>query len=227
MRSTLSFVIVLWAVGGGLPGAAGVQGSATDLVNLARRARVTASASLNDSYRPRFVADGIIPPARSRDDAGRAWCLPRGKAAGAWLRLQWEGEVSVAAVVYWGRTAYLDNENFDGCEVVIGDGDAPLVSRRLERGSRPQVMVLPRPVRTRSLTLRFPGHYGGPNPGAAEIGVFATVPNATALAAHAQGRPDPGRNPGSTGLLRGGGLPGGRCRHGWDSAPVSGRGTTG
>jgi len=90
--------------------------------------------------------------------------------------------------VYWGRTAWLDNENFSACDVLIEPDREPLVSRELQRGSSPQVILLPEPVQVRKLTLRFPRHYGGPNPGASEIGVFATVPTAAELEAYQYGQ---------------------------------------
>lgn len=102
--------------------------------------------------------------------------------------MEWEGSVQVASVVYWGRTAWLNNENFSACEVSIEPDGRPLVSRSLKRGSRPQVIALPESVDVRELTLRFPGHYGGPNPGASEIGVFATVPAQAELEAYQFGR---------------------------------------
>jgi len=171
--------LVVWpclAVGGQAP------------VNLARGARITASGALNDSYHPRHIADGVIPAAQSRHDVDQAWCLPNRDAAGAWLSLAWDREVRVASVVYWGRTAWLDNENFKACEIVIGPDDDPLVSRKLNRGPQPQAIVLPTPIRTRTLRLRFPSHYGGPNPGASEIGVFGAVPTAGELDVYQYGR---------------------------------------
>jgi Hydrazine synthase alpha subunit middle domain len=188
VRSTILLAAALWLATACPCLAVGIAEPETDLVNLARRATITASGALNDSYHARYVADGVVPAEQSRQDVEQAWCLPRQDAAGAWLRLDWDRDVSVAAIVYWGRTAWLDNENFSACDVLIGSEGTPLVSRILERGARPQMIVLPEPVRTGTLTLRFPSHHGGPNPGASEMGVFASVPTEAQLTAYQYGR---------------------------------------
>ena len=162
--------------------------SEAGLSNLAGKAVITASGAYNSSYHPRYVADHTIPAEGSHDDAGKAWCLPREDAANAWLHLQWQEAVPVRAIVYWGRTAWLDNENFRYCDVLIGSDTKPLTSQALDKGAQPQVIVLPETLRVRALTLRFPDHYGGSNPGASEIGVFAAVPTATELDAYQFGR---------------------------------------
>lgn len=181
---TFLSIFVAWAFGP-VVSAMGQAGRAeTNLRNLAANAVITASGALNHAYHPRHVADGVIPEQGCRQDTEAAWCLPQAVAAKAWLRLQWPEPVPVACIVYWGRTAWLDNENFAACEVLTDLDAAPLISRALARGPSPQVMILPDAIRMRSVILRFPSHYGGPNPGAAEIGVFATVPTIAELEAY-------------------------------------------
>jgi len=153
----------------------------TKLNNLAQHATITASGALNDSYHPRHVADRVVPVEGSRKDTGQAWCLPRAQATNAQLHFEWKQAVEVSAIVYWGRAAWLDNENFKACDVLIGSDATPLASKAIKQGPQAQVITLPKPVQTTALTLRFSGHYGGPNPGASEIGVFATVPTPTEL----------------------------------------------
>ena len=176
MRSISCFVAVLWLIHPTFVGAADPKPS-----NLARRATITASGSLNEAYQPRHLADRAVPNAGSRDDQGKAWCLPSPQAENAWLRLEWKEPVEVGAVVYWGRTAWLDNENFKACDVFVGAEASATASKALRRGPQGQVIALPQPVRTQTLTLRFSGNYGGPNPGASEIGVFAAVPTEAQL----------------------------------------------
>ncbi len=186
MKHTFLLIVILFSLIAFPCFAAGDQPH----INLAREARIMASGALNDSYRPGNIADGFIPPAQSRHDVEQAWCLPNREATGAWLRLEWDQDVTVASVVYWGRTAWLDNENFKACELLIGSSDVPLVTQEFNPGPQPQVIVLPAPIRTRMLTLRFPNHYGGPNPGASEIGVYEDVPTTAELDAYQYGRAD-------------------------------------
>ena len=187
-RYAILLTLLLWVSSGSILSTGKAATTAAKLCNLAERANITASGALNDSYHPRHIADGAIPEQGCRQDVDAAWCLPRDRADDAWLRLEWQEPVQVASIVYWGRTAWLDNENFSACDVLIEPDREPLVSRELQRGSSPQVIVLPEPVQARKLTLRFPRHYGGPNPGASEIGVFATVPTAAELEAYQYGQ---------------------------------------
>lgn len=151
-------------------------------VNLAPQAVVTASGHLNDSYVPGNVTDGKIPAAASQNDVGKAWCVPQARAANASLTFNWPAPVPVGEVVYYGRTAWLWNENFLSVQVCPGeDASTPLVETSLKPGHGPQRIRLPEVVRTRTLTLRFPKAGDGPNPGASEVRIYGSLPKDVAL----------------------------------------------
>ena len=177
-RGLFRFLIqpVLPAVACGLLAAA-----EPELVNLAPRAVITSSAQLNANYRPQLVADGRIPEAGGQKDEGLAWCVPQEKAANASLTFQWPAEVGVAEVVYYGRTAWLWNENFLRVQVFADDAPAPVVEGPLKPGHGPQRLRLPDGLRVRTLTLKFPRAGDGPNPGASEVRLFDRVPSEATL----------------------------------------------
>ncbi len=144
--------------------------------NLAPAAVITASGYLNDAYAPAFTADGRIPEPDCSADMEAAWCLPQALAQGAELRYQWPDPVTIGEIVYYGRTAWLWNENFLAVQVYADNGTRPVFSQRLQPGHGPQRITLKRPVTVKTLTLRFPKADGGPNPGASEIGIYSLPP---------------------------------------------------
>ncbi len=149
--------------------------------NLAPDAAVVESDRYNDQYRGQFTADGHIPEAGSKADTGNAWCIPQDQAAGATLTYTWPEPVTVGEIVYYGRTAWLWDENFLEVEVYTDPAQAPVAKAALKPGHGPQRVTLPKPIRTAVLTLKFPKADGGPNPGASEVRIFATPPEQTAL----------------------------------------------
>jgi len=161
----------------------------SSLRNIASDAVITASGQFSDQYQGAFTANGQIPDAESRDDVGKAWCVPQAQAIGATLTYTWPDVVTVGEIVYYGRTAWLWNENFLQVEVRADARDAWVAKTDLRRGHGPQRIRLETPVRTRVLTLRFTLADVGPNPGASEIRVYSASPEAQALGAF---RPPPG-----------------------------------
>lgn len=151
-------------------------------VNLAPRAAISASGQFSADYQPRFVADGKVPAAESHDDTGRAWCLSQANAANARLVFEWPAPVTVAEIVYYGRTAWLTNENFRQVRVLTEDAPRAIVEADLKPGHGPQHIRLPAPLTTRKLMLVFPRVDGGPNPGASEICLFDAPISDAALA---------------------------------------------
>jgi hypothetical protein len=157
--------------------------------NLALRARVTADSEYSRDYRAAFVADGKIPGRLSREDLGRAWCVNGGThRQGAALTFAWFDRdtplsVTVAEIVYFGRTAWHLEECWRDVEVTLEGEAQPVLRGRLECRHGPQRLILPRPMRCRRLTLRFSSSYGGPNPGAAEIQVYSQKLSAGAFEA--------------------------------------------
>ncbi len=151
--------------------------------NLAPRARITADSEHGDRYLARFVADGVIPPAGSRSaDLDKAWCV-RGEThrGGAEIAFTWPGEVTVAEVIYYGRTGWYAEECWKGYRLFLDGSESPVLEGILEMGHGPQRLTLPSPRKTAGLRIRFTGSHGGPNPGAAEIEVFPVPVPAGAL----------------------------------------------
>ena len=81
--------------------------------NVALSARATATSEYSDQYRAQFAVDGKIPSAGLRDDAGSAWCV-RGDTHrnGAEILFAWAQSQPVGELVYYGRTAWMQNENW-------------------------------------------------------------------------------------------------------------------
>jgi len=150
--------------------------------NLAPKARISADSVYSKDYQARFVADGSVPVAEGRQDVGRAWCV-KGKTHrdGAALTFRWPAPVRVAELVYYGRTAWFVNECWKGYEVYLDGGTTPVVKGQLEMRHGPQRIKLPRPTSVRTIRLKFTSSYGGYNPGASEIQVFAVSPTDRAL----------------------------------------------
>ncbi len=154
---------------------------AAELRNLAPDAVITESGRHSERYAGRFTANGRIPEPGSRSDLGRAWCVPQSQAAGAWLSYSWPEPVTIGEIIYYGRTAWLWDENFLKVEILV-DPDQPIVAQAdLRPGHGPQRITLARPIRTKTLTLRFPIADSGPNPGASEIRIFAASPDPATL----------------------------------------------
>ena len=142
--------------------------------NLALRATATASSEYNGEYLARFATDGKIPDAGGHADAGAAWCVQgRTHRSGAEFTLTWPAPVTVGEVVYYGRTAWMTSECWKDYQVFLDGAAAPAVSGQLEEASAPQRIKLPAPMQAQKLTLKFTSSYGGLNPGASEIMVFA------------------------------------------------------
>jgi len=142
--------------------------------NLALRANATANSEHNAHYRARFALDGVVPAAGGQSDLDQAWCV-RGDTHrnGAELTLRWSNTVTVAEVVYYGRTAWFAEECWKDFELWAGSHETPVARGQLKQGHGPQHIRLSAPVATRELRFRFLSSYGGLNPGASEIKVFA------------------------------------------------------
>lgn len=163
-------------------------------VNLALSAQATASSEYSAQYRAQFAADGKIPAAGSQDDLQRAWCVQGAThRTAADFTLTWPHAVTVAEVVYWARTAWFAEEGWKDYEVWLDEASVPAQHGQFTMGHGPQRIRLPSPVKANRLTLRFTRSFGGMNPGASEIQVFASPLPENALPRFrplAPGRPD-------------------------------------
>ena len=141
--------------------------------NVARSAIISAGSEYNRQYQAGNVADGEIPAANGQRDIGRAWCVNGLTHRNhSHIRFEWSRPVSVAEIVYYGRTAFQIGECWKGYEVLLSGSGRPILAGELKMVHGPQRIILPRPMRTTTLLIRFTSSYGGSNPGASEIEIY-------------------------------------------------------
>ena len=162
--------------------------------NLALRAQASADSEHSGKYAARFAIDGQIPAAGGQDDLGKAWCV-RGDTHrhGARFTLEWPQPITIAEIVYHGRTGWFAEECWKDYEVYLDEAGSPALKGQLQMGHGPQRLTLAAPQTARKLSLKFTSSYGGLNPGASEIQVFAVSPPEKALAKFVKlpaGRPE-------------------------------------
>ena len=150
--------------------------------NLAQTATVSADSEYSDQYLARFAVDGVIPDSGSGGaDLGHAWCVQNEQAKNHGVfTFQWDKPVTVAEIVYWGRTSFFVSECWKDYKVFLDDQTEPVASGTLQMKHGPQRIAIPQST-ARKIRLEFLNAYGGPNPGAAEIMVFERPLTATEL----------------------------------------------
>ncbi len=154
--------------------------------NLAPKAQVTASSEFSANYLAKFAVDGVVPAGGSGDDLNRAWAVQGATAAGRGeFTLAWDRPVRVGAIVYFARTAWQMEECWRAWEVWLDDAPAPAARGEFQKVAGPQAIRL-EPREVRRVRLKFLSSYGGSNPGASEILVFAEPPGEKALRALAR-----------------------------------------
>ena len=152
---------------------ASIVSAETGPVNLAPSATASSSSEYDDNYAARLAVDGIIAGAGSGADLGRAWCVRGDTAKGKGeFSLKWNEPVDVAEIVYFGRTAFFMSECWKHYQVFLDDQTEPIATGVFEQKHGPQQITIPQ-RKVRQIRLAFLDSYGGPNPGAAEIMVFA------------------------------------------------------
>ncbi len=146
--------------------------------NLATKARVTASSQHSDAYRPQNAIGGVLP-SDTQTDAGD-WAT-RGKQNG-WFELQWNQPVEAAQILYYARTKSPFVECFKDYAVYLNDDKKPVVRGVLEHRRGPQAIDFSKQRVTKIRIEFLSSHPTSPNPGAAEIAVFASPMSAAQLA---------------------------------------------
>lgn len=150
--------------------------------NLAPKAAINADSEYSPDYRAQNVADGETPAANGHSDVGRAWCVKGAThRSQSEIRFEWSQPVSIAEIVYYGRTAFQMRECWKEYEVHAAGSDSPILRGELKMTHGPQRIVLGKPVRTDSLRIHFTSSYGGSNPGASEIEIYPTKLTAGAI----------------------------------------------
>lgn len=149
--------------------------------NLALGATASASSEYSPQYAASLAIDGVIPELLSNDDAGRAWAVNGAEARHrATFVLEWPGPVTISEIVYYGRASWLVEECWKDYEVRLDDRAEPVAKGRFVMNAGPQRIKIPT-QRARKITLDFLSSYGGQNPGAAELQVYAKSPSADQL----------------------------------------------
>ena len=170
--------------------------------NLAAKAKVAASSEFGGAYRAKFAIDGQVPGAASHSDLSQAWAVNGPAAAGKGeFTLEWPQPVTVAEIVYYGRTAWQIEENWKDYEVYVDGAAQPATRGQLQMVHGPQRIKLAGPMQVQRLRLAFLSSYGGSNPGASEIQVFAESPSEAALRAFVGGAPPIEESPGLAAAL--------------------------
>ncbi|NQT53480.1 hypothetical protein HQ576_15585 [bacterium] len=151
--------------------------------NLAPQAKITSNSEHSAPHLAKFVADGRIPEAHCQEDRHQAWACRGSKHqhGGATITFTWSKPVTVAEIVYYGRTGMVWNENWKDWQLFLDGAKAPVQTGRFRSGHGPQRIPLKAAATVRSVTLKFPTSYGGPNPGASEIQVYPASPPQAAL----------------------------------------------
>ncbi len=171
-------VIGLWvlALGGVLPG--GRTAAAEAPQNLAPRAQVSASSQFSDDFRPQLAVNGIVP-SEFQPDSGD-WAV-RATDKG-WFELCWKEPVEAAQVVYYARETSPLLECFKDYAVYLDGRPEPAATGTLEHRRGPQLIAFPKQAVTKIRLEFLSAHPESPNPGAAEIAVYATPLTAAELA---------------------------------------------
>ena len=97
--------------------------------NLAPRAAVSANSQYSNRYAPKWAVDGVVPEEASKGaDLDHAWCVRKEKSGDSgWFRLEWKDPVTVAEVVYFGRTSWFVNECWRDFALFIDDEAKPVI----------------------------------------------------------------------------------------------------
>jgi hypothetical protein len=141
-----------------------VAGAAEKLPeNLALKAKVSASSQFSGDYVAKNAANGST----SSD-----WAV-KGKQTGDFT-LQWAKPIEAAQIVYWARTTGQHLENFKDYEVYLNDAKTPAVKGQLEHRGGPQLINFTKQKVSKILIKFLSVHPNSPNPGAAEISVYAS-----------------------------------------------------
>ncbi len=151
--------------------------------NLAPKATTWATSEHSEKYLSKFAVDGKIPPAGSSSaDLSAAWCVFKPVSGDrADFTFEWPEPTEVEEIIYFGRTAWFMNECWKDYEVYLDDSEAPVAKGSFKMIHGPQRIKFAK-TRAKKITVKFLNSFGGPNPGAAEMMVFANSPSKKELA---------------------------------------------
>jgi hypothetical protein len=141
--------------------------------NIARQAKASASSELKKATAASFAIDGRVPDKGSQADDGAAWAAGGKAPLPITFTLEWDQPVRIAEVVYYGRTAWSNQESWKEYEVYLDDSGTAAAKGRFAAVHGPQGVRLAKAATARRLVLKFLSSHGGANPGASEIKVFS------------------------------------------------------
>ena len=156
----------------------GMAGADAMPENLAPQAKVSASSQFSDAYRPQMAVSGAMP---SEFQQGGDWAVKA--AQDGHFTLEWPKPIDAAQIVYYARATSPLLECFKDYEVYLNDGKKPIVRGRLEHRRGPQLIDFPKQKVTRIRIQFLSSHPTSPNPGAAQIAVYASAVTRKQLAA--------------------------------------------
>lgn len=148
------------------------------LENLALKAQVSASSEYSEKHLARWAVDGKIPAALCKQDETQAWCV-RGidtKQTGE-FNLTWKTPVTVAEILYFGRTGQLLKECFKDYKVFLNDDPKPVVRGTFEMRHGAQRIKFPVTEVSKIRIVFMSAYTNSHNPGASEIMVFGSSPS--------------------------------------------------
>ena len=137
--------------------------------NLAPRAKVSASSVFSPEYRPQMAVSGVVPSQFNQD---ADWATKGQQAAE--FTLQWAKPVEATQIVYYARVTSPLLECFKDYEVYLNDDAKAVVRGTLEHRHGPQMIDFRKQTITKARIKFLSSHPTSPNPGAAEIAVFAS-----------------------------------------------------
>lgn len=163
--TSYSFVLVVAVLAVVSFGAAWADGMPE---NLAPKAKVSASSHFSDQYRPEMAINGVIPSEFQQDGDWAVRGTPNGQ-----FTFRWDKPVEAAQIIYYARVTSPLLECFEDYEVYLNDAEKPAVKGTLEHRRGPQMINFPKQQVT-AIRIEFLSvHPDSPNPGAAEIAVYA------------------------------------------------------
>ncbi|MCP4452804.1 MAG: discoidin domain-containing protein, partial [Planctomycetes bacterium] len=148
----------------------GSLAAAEDLpVNLAARAKVSASSQFSRGYRPAMAINNVIPSEFTQD---QDWAVQNAQTG--WFMLEWDQPIEAAQIIYYARVTSPLVECFKAYEVYLNDAGTAAVTGMLEHRHGAQMINFPKQTVTKIRLVFLSSHPDSPNPGAAEIAVYGT-----------------------------------------------------
>jgi len=159
----------VWMIAVATLAAAGtVDALAGEPDNLARKAKVSASSEFSSEYRAEMATGGAVPSEFHQDSD---WAM-KGTQTG-WFTLEWDQPVEAAQIIYYARVTSPLLECFKDYAVYLNDDEKPAVRGTFKRRRGPQRIDFPKRQVGKVRIEFLSSHPNSPNPGAAEIAVYA------------------------------------------------------